>query len=155
VPREVAIVTPVTLTSCVIFSFQAKDPHVDLPQPASTVPEAVSSPAVKAIDKLARVTPAPSSILGVPNVNVDETPVKEKIDSCSATAVPAADVNCNESKVTKLSATTDSVPNANEDETPERVTVIELCWPQNPCPHVPSFQASAMVMTSYIKIILI
>jgi hypothetical protein len=32
-----------------MFSFQANDPHVFLPQPASTVPEAVSSPAVNAI----------------------------------------------------------------------------------------------------------
>jgi len=59
----------VTLTSCVMFSFQAKDPHVDLPQPASTVPDAVSVPVAKDVVKLARVTPAPSSTLTVPKLN--------------------------------------------------------------------------------------
>jgi len=73
----VAIVTPVTLTSCVIFSFQAKDPHVDLPQPASTVPDAVSVPVANDVVKLERVTSVPSSILVVPKLKDDVTPVKE------------------------------------------------------------------------------
>jgi len=67
----------VTLTSCVMFSFQAKDPHVDLPQPASTVPDALSVPVANDVVKLDRVTSVPSSILEVPKSNEDVTPVNE------------------------------------------------------------------------------
>ena len=69
--------------------------------------------------------------------------------------MPTAEVTCNESNVTKESPTTDSVPNAVVVDKPVTDTVMELCCHQKPCPHVPSFQASAMVMTPYIKIILI
>ena len=65
-----------TLTSCVIFSFQAKEPHVFLPQPASTVPDAVSVPVANDVVKLERVTSVPYSILEEPKVNEDMTPVK-------------------------------------------------------------------------------
>jgi hypothetical protein len=52
-----------------MFSFQAKEPHVFLPQPASTVPDADSVPTPNDVDKLPRVTPAPSSILTLPKLN--------------------------------------------------------------------------------------
>ena len=67
VPRDVDIETPVTLTSCVMFSFHAKEPQVFLPHPASTVPDPVSSPTAKETDKLPKTTPAPSSIANAPD----------------------------------------------------------------------------------------
>jgi hypothetical protein len=68
-----------------------KIPKYDLPQPASTVPVAVSSPAVKAIERLGKTTPAPSSIANAPDSCVsNDTPVSVNIDSCDAPAVPKA-----------------------------------------------------------------
>ena len=50
-----------------MFSFQANEPQVFLPQPASTVPDPVSSPTAKETDKLPKTTPAPSSIASAPD----------------------------------------------------------------------------------------
>ena len=108
-----------------------------LPHPASTDPVAVSVPVANDIDRLPATTPAPSFTVTPDNCVSKETPVKLKTETCSAAAVPNAEVTCNESNVTKLSATTLSVPKAVDAVTPVTDTVIELCWPQKPCPHVP------------------
>jgi hypothetical protein len=156
VPNDVDIESPLTLVINSIFSFQAKDPHDPLPHPASTVPDPASSPTAKDTDKLPKTTPAPSSIANAPdNCVSNDTPVGDITCSGSAVGVPKVDVSVTGEGGTETSAVADAVPNAIVDETPVRVTVTELCCPQKPCPQVPSFQASAMVMTSYIKIVLI
>ena len=66
-----------------------------------------------------------------------------------------ADIATAKTTQTTTSATTVSVPNAVVVDNPVTDTVIELCWPHAPSPQLFSPQASAMVMTPYIKIVLI